>query len=161
MTGSVDPDRLAELERDGIGERTVEGFGRIRFNPSELEAAQPSVRFDTPPQIGEDTSDSAGDGLDLDEPHPVELHAWRRAIRQASAALTPHQLILGHADDGSASARAQLGSLRAQLERLTLAGGEEMVRHWLYMTRRSMPGGRSGPSRCSTTWTSSCTPIRI
>ncbi len=135
VTGSVDPDRLAELERDGIGERTVEGFGRIRFNPSELEAAQPSVRFDTPPQIGEDTSDSAGDGLDLDEPHPVELHAWRRAIRQASAALTPHQLILGHADDGSASARAQLGSLRAQLERLTLAGGEEMVRHWLHMTR--------------------------
>ncbi|MBF9129149.1 hypothetical protein I0C86_09180 [Plantactinospora sp. S1510] len=140
VTGSVDPDRLAELERDGVGERTAEGYGRIRFNPPELAAERPSVNFsDGPPVPGSGASDGRATGpADLadgpTEPvHPLEINAWRRAIRRASAEMKPGDLIRGI--DRLAGNRAQLGSLRAQLERLTLPGGQDMVRHWIEGTR--------------------------
>ncbi|MFY1650697.1 RAMP superfamily CRISPR-associated protein [Solwaraspora sp. WMMB762] len=137
VTGQLDPAVLSRLERDGIGERTVEGYGRIRFNPPELSTAVPDVDFttgSTPPATRATTTRATPTGSDgsagLAEPaHPIELQAWRRAIRRASAELRPEEVIKGI--DRLAGQRAQLGSLRAQLERLTLPGGADMVRDWL------------------------------
>ncbi|MDG4771535.1 RAMP superfamily CRISPR-associated protein [Solwaraspora sp. WMMD792] len=141
VTGQLDPAVLSRLERDGIGERTVEGYGRIRFNPSELSTAEPDFDFttcSTPSTTRATTTRAAPTGSDgptgLAEPvHPIELQAWRRAIRRASAELRPEEVIKGI--DRLAGQRAQLGSLRAQLERLTLPGGADMVRDWLAGTR--------------------------
>jgi len=133
-TGPVDPRRLAELERDGIGERTTEGYGHVRFNPPELDPDRPTVVFADVPDPGE-TELGAPEETDapVEPVHPLEINAWRRAIRRASAALAPCELIPGiHRLTGN---RAQLGALRAQLERLTLDEGEQMVRHWLEATR--------------------------
>ncbi|KXK58951.1 hypothetical protein AWW66_26905 [Micromonospora rosaria] len=140
VTGPVDPQRLAELERDGIGERTVEGYGRIRFNPPELTPHQPAVTFPgdsscpdsgTPDHPSDDLEAGARDAAPNHRGpvHPLEVNAWRRAIRRASAHLSPGDLIPGI--DRLAGNRAQLGALRRQLERLTVPNGSAMVRHWL------------------------------
>lgn len=145
VTGRVDPARLAELERDGIGERTVEGYGRVRFNPPELEPERPAVTFagagkqDQPAYLPPKPADlTVAGGTDQGEgvpetAHPLELNAWRRAIRRASAELHPDTLVPGISR--LARNRAQLGSLRGQLERLTLPGGREMVRNWLAQSK--------------------------
>ncbi|ROO60909.1 CRISPR-associated protein Csx10 [Micromonospora sp. Llam0] len=156
VTGQLDPAVLSRLERDGIGERTVEGYGRIRFNPPELSTAVPDVDFTTgatpsttrtattrtattratptraTPTRATPTGSDGSDGL-AEPAHPIELQAWRRAIRRSSAELRPEEVIKGI--DRLAGQRAQLGSLRAQLERLTLTGGADMVRDWLAGTR--------------------------
>ncbi|MET7426946.1 RAMP superfamily CRISPR-associated protein [Dactylosporangium sp. NPDC005555] len=140
MTGAAVLDRgqVADLCRDGVGERTAEGYGRIRFNPPELAATHPRVAFPDAAQAHKnpipavETTADPGGGPGPD-PHPVELNAWRRAIRRASAGLPPEALIAGV--DRLADKRAQLGSLRAQLERLALPGGPDLVRAWLTGTR--------------------------
>lgn len=145
VTGSVDAAELAELERDGIGGRTAEGYGRILFNPPELTTAQPAVDFvdeDNPssPRFRSDDGSSILDpsdpnqALSPQEPvHPLEINAWRRAIRQASADLRPEKLVKGI--NRMAGNRAQLGALRVQLERLALPSGPDLVRDWLAGTR--------------------------
>lgn len=140
VTGRIDPDRLAEIERDGIGERTAEGYGRLRCNPPELDVERPGVAFPDgaagadshTPEAGVPSAAYQVDGS-AEPAHPLEINAWRRAIRRVSAELDPEKLMPGI--DRMAGNRAQLGSLRAQLERLTLPGGQEMVRHWIEGTR--------------------------
>ncbi|ASW55506.1 RAMP superfamily CRISPR-associated protein [Plantactinospora sp. KBS50] len=132
VTGTPDPDRLAGLERDGLGERTAEGYGRIRFNPPELTVERPSVAFSDAAPARDAPADP--DPQDIpDDPDPLEINAWRRVIRRASAELEPDALIPGIGK--MAKRRAQLGALRAQLERLTLPGGSALVRHWIDGTR--------------------------
>ncbi|WP_434740703.1 RAMP superfamily CRISPR-associated protein [Micromonospora sp. SH-82] len=137
VTGEVDPRRLAEMERDGVGERTVEGYGRIRFNPPELAVGRPAVGISGVSPCTTKKSDNAGEppvaAADVPpQAHPLEINAWRRAIRRASARTHPCALVPGI--DGMAGNRAQLGSLRTQLERLTLPNGPAMVSHWLEAT---------------------------
>ncbi|HEY0699845.1 MAG TPA: hypothetical protein VGD43_18785, partial [Micromonospora sp.] len=142
VTGPVDAGRLAELERDGVGERTAEGYGRVRFNPPELAVGELTVDFSDGSSGRDADTVAARSGLS-EEPHPLEINAWRRAVRRASAESKPHDLIPGI--DRLAGNRAQLGSLRAQLERLSLPGGPDMVRHWIEGTR-AVPARRE-------TWT--------
>ncbi|WP_320064286.1 RAMP superfamily CRISPR-associated protein [Micromonospora sp. RTGN7] len=137
VTGEIDPVRLAEVEREGIGERTAEGFGRLRFNPPELAIARPPVQFS---DLVESTAGKAAGGEAVEresipvekvgeQAHPLEVNAWRRELRRASAGLAPEDLVKGV--DRLTGKRAQLGSLRAQLERLYLPGGTRMVESWL------------------------------
>lgn len=137
MEGTPDPGQLARVERDGIGERTAEGFGRIRFDPPELTCPRPEVSFD---EAAASTSSgtapataATAEELPPDAPHPLELNAWRRAIRRSSAALEPDALVKGIGR--LAGRRAQLGALRSQLERLSLPGGRDLVRDWLKGTQ--------------------------
>jgi CRISPR-associated protein Csx10 len=142
-TGPLDPGRLAELERDGIGERTAEGYGRIRFNPPELAVPCPAVAFtDEPlrhgaqqrcadPEPPVDCPEIPVDTVELPV-NVLEKNAWRRAIRRNSAALHPNTLVPGISR--MADHRAQLGALRTQLERLTEPDGTDLVRAWLHAT---------------------------
>lgn len=140
----VDPARVAEVERDGIGDRTVEGFGRVLLDPPELLAAHPTV--DRPSRNDRSAAslaapEAAGpelDDVDPGVPHPIELAAWRRKIRRrvAEIAVDPEQ----GADipDLAGAGRAQRGVLRAQVDRLALPGGHDLVAEWLASLRRSV-----------------------
>jgi CRISPR-associated protein Csx10 len=163
--GRIDPERAARVERDGIGERTAEGFGRVLLNPPELDVARPAVLTEavlTAEAAGRDSAASAAEsagavgGADGEQPwrppetpHPLELAAWRRAVRRAAAAraLDPEAVIPGIT---SGPSPAQLGALRGQLERLRLPRGEEMARHWFAATaavaRRKTAWGKALPA---------------
>jgi CRISPR-associated protein Csx10 len=152
VDGVIDPAKVAQVQRDGIGERTAEGFGRILLDPPELAVARPDVHRDTDGDAdddreGTDNRDGSYDdeaplasapaltdasGLPDGAPHPLEVAAWRQAVRRnaAIAALEPEKVLPGI---GTPS-RAQLGALRGQLERLALPGGEDPVRQWFAAT---------------------------
>lgn len=136
VSGTVNQAQLAELERNGIGERTVEGYGRIRFNPPELAVAAPRLDFATeqPQQdAGARSVRSEGGIGPADPPHPIEINAWRRAIRRASAEADP-DTVIRHISRLSGNP-AQLGALRTQMERLSLPDGPSLVRAWIEATR--------------------------
>jgi CRISPR-associated protein Csx10 len=131
--GRPGPDALARLELLGVGERTAEGFGRVRFDPPALTEAQPELAGREPADRTTGPPDTR-DAWSKDAPHPFEVNAWRQAIRDRAAAkaLKPGEVIPGIGKDKPG--KAQLGALRAQLERLALPGGEGLVEHWLKST---------------------------
>ena len=157
-----DAARVVEVERDGIGERTTEGFGRVLLDPPELLAKDVTVAHPSRDRAGVDGARQVAEGTGEPgrqpspaapgdrpspaapgaRPDPVELAAWRRVIHRRAAALATdrerRERLLSVA---MGPARAQLGTLRAQLERLALLGdgdGEEgraLVRQWFETTR--------------------------
>ncbi|HEY6794204.1 MAG TPA: RAMP superfamily CRISPR-associated protein [Kineosporiaceae bacterium] len=128
-----DPVRVAGVERDGIGERTVEGFGRVVLDPPELRTAGPEVarqpaREDTPSATG----GSALQDVDASAAHPIELAAWRREIRRRVAEIAANPERQRTALPGLvAASRSQRGVLRTQVARLALPRGAELVQDWL------------------------------
>lgn len=135
VAGDIDPVRLAEIERDGIGERTAEGFGRVSFDPEVLTDSRPGIDLptsDTAPDPSRTTAHTGVTGIAADAAvHPIEYNAWRRAIRRAATDLATRDSGLPAELRGIKDSRAQLGGLRAQLERISLPGGDRMVGAWL------------------------------
>jgi CRISPR-associated protein Csx10 len=132
------PQAVARVERDGIGERVAEGFGRVLVNPAELSVARPTVLSDG--DLGTSTADSQDRAIGTmstrsptpsqwaGSAHPIELNAWRNEIRRRAmqAALQPEDVLPGIRKPS----RAQLGALRGQLKRLSLPNGQALVREW-------------------------------
>ncbi|MDQ1295529.1 MAG: CRISPR-associated protein Csx10 [Actinomycetota bacterium] len=147
------PDLVAAVERDGIGERVTEGFGRLLMDPPELLCAKPRLRTTRPPEREnperEDPEERACESPEpaggapgawpSDRAHPIELRAWRRAVlgQACAVALDPQERQKVLPVTGSLS-RSQLGSLRAQVEGLGCEGGRGPVREW-FRTTRSIP----------------------
>jgi len=126
----VDPDRVERVERDGVGDRTVEGYGRLLLDPPELLVDLPSVSRPAPAQRRRAQA-SGGTPPDVDPaaPHPVELSAWRREIRRRVAAVVTagrRPLVEGLAR----ATPSQRGVLRAHVSRLGYPGGREVVAGW-------------------------------
>jgi CRISPR-associated protein Csx10 len=147
----VPPDKVAEVERDGIGDRTVEGFGRVLLDPPELLTARPTVerpsRGDQPlapaPTSAAPTelrAEPRGELQDVapDAPHPVELAAWRREVRRRVAAIAVDPREGVGLPDLRRAGRAQRGVLRAQVDRLVLPGGDRLVQEWFASLRMSV-----------------------
>ncbi len=141
-----DPQRLADLELLGIGERQAEGFGRVRFNPPELDGGEPQVVFKGGVTDGFEeptiVSDTRPQWPDL-PPHSLELAAWRRAIASAAARAAnpgtqadpkPEAVLPGITPDKAAGMKAQLGGLRSLLPKLALPNGHQQVQHWIDST---------------------------
>lgn len=112
-----DPGALARIERDGVGRRTAEGFGAVRFDPPELTA--PDVRLATPrkPKRRGEVPDEWPSSPLLQN---LLEDAWRAVIRRrvdelAATGRLPQVLPGMTVHQPGAS---QLGQLRAQLERL-------------------------------------------
>ena len=144
---------LAEIERTGIGERTAEGFGAIRFNPPELTgpalalADRPAAALrDGPAAALADGARTASAGTPPADPGVtrgdasrslavIEAAAWRAAITRsvAEAAADPDRVIGGIS---RVTARAQRAALLAQAERLGLPGGRPMAGAWFIATRK-------------------------
>jgi CRISPR-associated protein Csx10 len=138
------PDRVAAVERDGIGERVTEGFGRLLMDPPELLCEQPRLRTTRPPgredteeRTCESPAPAAGAPVawPSDRAHPIELRAWRRAVlRQACAVALDTEGRQKVLPVTASLSRSQLGSLTAQVERLGCEGGRGPVRQWLSTT---------------------------
>lgn len=152
----IDPDKVNEVEQDGLGDRTVEGYGRLLLDPPELLTREPTVEnasgrdrrtSDHPVSgsvatsatpAGQAAAGEALDGVDPDAPHPVELAAWRREIRRRVAATTLDPAAGEDIPDLRRIGRAQRGILRAQADRLALPGGRALVQEWLESLRSSV-----------------------
>lgn len=131
MGGTVPAEVLAAVQRDGLGERTAEGFGQVRFGAAEVTAAEPRLLPVPGGQAPQETS--AGDGLPP-APDVLERAAVRAEISRQAA-----EIVASGADRvlpgaGNVRSRAQWGSLREQLPRLRSPGGREAVARWLEQT---------------------------
>jgi CRISPR-associated protein Csx10 len=131
VSGAVPAAALAAVQRDGIGERTAEGFGQVRFGTPELSVGklelEPVSGHYPPPE-------SAGGGELPPAPDVLEQAAVSAAIAHRVA------LIAGEGTDrvipgaSQVRSRAQWGSLREQLPRLRSPGGRERMARWLDQT---------------------------
>jgi CRISPR-associated protein Csx10 len=134
---------LAEIERDGVGERTAEGFGQVRFAALELAVPAPTLG---PPGVPSPSA-TAGGSVPSEEaiageplpgtPHILELAAVEDEIARRVALLVtaedgPDRVIPGAS---RVTSRAQWGSLREQLPRLSSPADRQAVTRWLAQTR--------------------------
>jgi CRISPR-associated protein Csx10 len=130
--GLVAADALALLQREGIGERTAEGFGQIRFGAAEVMAPEPVLV--PAPAVASRPDVNMNRGELPPAPAVIERAAVQAEIgRRVAAAVTAgaDRIVPGAR---SVSSRAQWGSLRQQLPRLRSPGGREAVARWFDQT---------------------------
>ncbi len=133
------PEKLAELEARGIGERRVEGYGQIAFNdPLLTENLSHRYRKDS-----HSSSNSAASNpipvsdSSFDYARRIETAAWREAINnQALSIAVNHderKRILGIKIDRQEShpPMSQLGGLRSKLRRLQSFDDQDQITSWI------------------------------
>jgi CRISPR-associated protein Csx10 len=159
--GSIDPEKLAELEAKGIGDRRAEGYGQILFNDplllaktlSKLEREdknqnQNSKNPETKSPIFSKSSNS-GKNVELsasvfDYARTIEIAAWREAIQNKALKIaakdSEREKILGikithskdkHRQPESQPSMSQLGRLRSNLRRLQSPDDIEKIEKWI------------------------------
>jgi CRISPR-associated protein Csx10 len=143
VTGNIDWSLIAELERIGLGERTVEGYGQICFNTPLIMQEKPSLAKSSPGKpsrvvrslIEEQQPPEIRDYAQI-----VEKEAWRQEIRRqaVSLAASPEQrlALLGIASDRTKPTMSQLGVLRSLVMNDLKAepGENSWVRAWVEHT---------------------------
>ncbi|MBY0523610.1 MAG: hypothetical protein K2R98_09425 [Gemmataceae bacterium] len=155
LGGTVDLARLADIEAAGIGERTAEGYGQVRFNHPLLTQlpewpAAPQVS-DSPPPV--DTLSVHADDPTFAFAQRLEREYWKQEIRRACLAIAAdperRRRLLGwdaHGEQGNPP-MSQLGGLRGQLARLRNANDVSSIMGWLGHLERNprrndrWPGG--------------------
>lgn len=140
--GSLDHSKLAQLEAGGIGERTAEGYGQIRFN-HPLVSQNPNQWIMHPgnhqnPHGNGTPSKISRDNLELFKfARLLERESWKREIRQAclTFANSPGERKnkLGWVAKGEQGQppMSQLGGLRGQLALLRSEKDRKQVLDWL------------------------------
>jgi len=131
VTGKLDENKLAELEREGVGERRAEGYGRIRFNDpllrSKLEnATRGNVGSTSDQPKKTETGDEAGSlsQAESDYLHMIEKEAARREVQRLALGFASDPtnrlkaLGMGINGKGSKPPLSQLGALRSVISRL-------------------------------------------
>lgn len=139
VEGTIDPQKLAELEAKGIGDRRVEGYGQICFNDplltaklSTLERKEPEPSSDcVPPKPISDDQQS------FDYARLIEMAAWRKVIENKALAIASdpeeRKKILGLKiiGDQSHPTMSQIGSLRSTIRRLQSFKDKNKVISWI------------------------------
>ncbi|MBI5758595.1 MAG: hypothetical protein HZA46_08765, partial [Planctomycetales bacterium] len=128
-------DKLNKIEAEGIGERTSEGYGQVRFNnpllliaPNTLKPARNVATSTTPPAVplleAEETYEYAC---------RIEEEAWREEIRRAAltAAQVRQRELLGWDAQREQPPMSQIGGLRGVLQLLQSWDNRAMVIGWL------------------------------
>lgn len=152
VDGTLDPPKLAQVEACGIGERTAEGYGQVRFNHKLL--LEPLTHATKAPSTdGIDPGDSKENNEEnnLEPPQPTELMAsnhpafsfarrietecWRQEIRRKCLALAAdarkRKQHLGWDSRKDLPPMSQLGGLREQLAMLRTVSDRPQVIGWL------------------------------
>ncbi|MDR9405492.1 MAG: hypothetical protein RI580_18895, partial [Halothece sp. Uz-M2-17] len=133
------PEKLAELEARGIGERRVEGYGQICFN-DPLLTSQLNNKIQ-PTSKGKQSNPTLNrikrDDLSFDYARTIETAAWRDAIEKKALAIAAsrekRQEVLGIKIDGEEShpSMSQLGGLRSTLRRLQSLSDQNQITSWV------------------------------
>lgn len=118
---------VTAVHRDGIGERTAEGFGQIRFDAAEIRADRPMLVDGAPVVTGVEVSP----GPLPPAPTLLEVSAWRASIHRAIAEVLTKEADRVITGASCVTSRAQWGSLREQLPLLATAEGQQRVDRWL------------------------------
>jgi len=142
VVGTLDPQRLADLEVTGIGDRCVEGYGQICFNHPLLSQKEFTVNAASPtkPELPEFKPIFPPDPI-YEYATIVEQAAWLEAIRKQAIALAAdenkRESLLGLTITGtppiSQPSLTQLGTFRSVLLKLQYPqdNGETPVLTWL------------------------------
>lgn len=142
VDGTIDPQRLAQLEASGIGERTAEGYGQVRFN-HRLLTSLPKEWPNISQMTRENNTSTASKGLpEMDKDtvyfaRLIERECWKREIRRACLAVAAdgnrRQELLGWTAEGGQGKppMSQLGGLRGQLALLRSRNDRSQVLNWL------------------------------
>lgn len=142
VDGVINPTKLHQLEASGIGERTAEGYGQVRFN-HPLVTTNPE---DWPSRSEATTTESSS--KENDEPIPasdpsftfarlLERECWKKEIRRAcltfatSTRNREKELGWETRDEQGKPPMSQLGSLRGQLAMLRTVSDRQQVIDWL------------------------------
>jgi CRISPR-associated protein Csx10 len=161
IDGAVPADTLAAVQRDGIGERTAEGFGQVRFDAPEVWAADPELvslpvtalpDVAMPDMARADMARAdmaradmaradmapAGDGTKVAGLPPAPTTLERAAV-QAEIGRRVAAAVVGRVEEivpgaRQVTSRAQWGSLRQQLPRLSTPAGRDAVGRWFDQT---------------------------
>jgi len=149
FAGSIDPSKLAQLEASGIGERTAEGYGQVRFNhplltqePKNWSASTHKDNNSTH-QVGSQGS-QAMDETSRTFSRQIETECWKQEIRRACLALAAdankRKGLLGWVARGEQGQppMSQLGGLKGQLAMLRTTADRQQVIGWLdHLARNS------------------------
>lgn len=147
VEGNLDPQRLAQLEIEGIGKRCVEGYGQICFNDPLLTSETIAQSEERSPQnqssnnqprsqtLNKQTIKSKERGYEY--ARLLEKETWREAIARSALALAAtrksRQEILGIKIEGDESypSMSQLGALRSVINRLQKPQDSISVTSWM------------------------------
>uniref|UniRef100_A0A7C4QPM7 CRISPR type III-associated protein domain-containing protein n=1 Tax=Schlesneria paludicola TaxID=360056 RepID=A0A7C4QPM7_9PLAN len=142
VEGMIDPATLARLEASGIGERTAEGYGQVRFNhplltqaPKDWPASN-SKDSNSTKQVGSQRT-QAMDETSHSFARRIETECWKQEIRRAclkfAAYANKRTELLGWEAEGEQSKppMSQLGGLRGQLMVMQKAEQRQQVIDWL------------------------------
>ncbi|MFP4692352.1 MAG: RAMP superfamily CRISPR-associated protein [Halothece sp.] len=133
------PEKLAELEARGIGERRVEGYGQICFNDPLLMkelSKRDRKESDSNPNSPEPPSIPRSDSS-FNYARLIETAAWREAIQNQALTLaadaSTRTRILGITIEGENSypSMSQLGGLRSNLRQLQSLPDQTQVTSWI------------------------------
>lgn len=143
------PEKLAELEARGIGDRRAEGYGQLCFNdPLLMTALVGKTRQETAaahPDTG--FTPIAREHSAFNYARLIEQAAWREMIQQKAFAIATHaadrERILGiktTIEDNQSKSHppmSQLGSLRSVVSRLQEQNAQNPVTQWLAAVKRT------------------------
>lgn len=135
VKGNLDPQRLAQLEIEGIGKRCVEGYGQICFNDPLLTSETIAQSKERSPQNQSSNNEPRSQTLNTltikksqeiiyKYAQLLEKETWKEAIARSALALAAtrksRQEILGIKIEGKESypSMSQLGALRSVISRL-------------------------------------------
>jgi CRISPR-associated protein Csx10 len=125
---------LAAVQRDGVGERTAEGFGQLRFGAPETAADAPRLAPLISLAAAGDSGPAGAGGLPP-VPDALERAAVPAEVSRRVAVLVGRGLDVVVPGASRVSSRAQWGSLRQQVARLGTPGGREAVARWFRSSR--------------------------
>ncbi|MBW4652151.1 MAG: hypothetical protein KME20_03730 [Kaiparowitsia implicata GSE-PSE-MK54-09C] len=138
------PEKLAELEARGIGDRRAEGYGQLCFNDSLLMTALVGKTRQEPSSPQPDTrlTPIARGHSSFEYARLIERAAWREMIQQKAFAIadddSARERILGikiiqdkDNQPKSHPSMSQLGSLRSVVGRLQEQNAQNPITQWL------------------------------
>lgn len=134
MVGTPTAEAYERVQCRGLGDRTVEGFGRLALHPDLLR--QPSVRLAS--SEAPTTSTATQPHLDEHDQRTMDAlltQGWRRELQGCARARARDKEVREKVVPCPASP-AQLGTMRTMAERLTTPGGPEAIREWIKGTRK-------------------------